>query len=72
MYIQECFKPKFYTTQWGEICAPDEPRTRDGWMINIEREWDFKPEKPKKIKEWRGCRSCWAKFVKKNPEYDCI
>ena len=71
-HIQACFKPPLFTTDRGEICEPDEPRTRDGWIINsiIINENPFeKPEPPQKVKKWSGCKKCWVKFCQENPEY---
>ena len=70
--FQECYDPPLFTTNMGEICEPDEPRTRDGWLINSlvidEESWE-KPKPSRKIKNWSGCKKCWIKFCEKNPEY---
>ena len=67
---EACFKPPLYTTDRGEICSADEPRTRDGWLIILPTNDDWtKPEKSKQIREWEGCPVCWRKFVHQNSEY---
>ena len=70
--FKACFKPPLYTTNRGEICPADEPRTRDGWFINsphaVNAAWT-KPEPSQQIKKWTGCRQCWEKFCAENPEY---
>ena len=67
---EACFKPPLYTTDRGEICPADEPRTRDGWLIISPPNDDWtKPEQSKKISEWGGCPECWEKFAQQNPEY---
>ena len=68
VHFKACFQPPLYTTNRGEICAPDEPRTRDGWLINLPFNWT-KPEPSKQVRKWTGCRKCWEKFCTENPEY---
>ena len=48
-FIENCFDPKLWTTDRGEICEPNELRTKDGWLVNIDFGWD-KPKKSIQIK----------------------
>ena len=72
--FENCFQPKLCTTNWGEICDVDEPRTRDGWhwanhpYFNNDN-WT-RPPTPIKVREWSGCYKCWEKFIVERPEYD--
>lgn len=68
MFYKNCFEPKLWTTNFGEICEPDEPRTKDGWLVNMNFGWE-KPKKSRQTKNWKGCVQCWNLFCTENSEY---
>ena len=70
--FESCFSPSLKTTDRGEICPIDSPRSRQGWPIVYQNSGWGKAPPPRKIREWPGCQSCWDEFVRERPEYDVI
>ena len=68
--FEQCFQPPLLTTNSGEVCGPNSPRSRDGWPIVGEPQSWGPTIPPRQIKEWSGCRQCWQEFIKIRPEYD--
>ena len=68
--FEQCFKPPLRTTNSGEVCSPNSPRSRDGWpIVSDPRSWG-PTIPPRQVKEWSGCPECWKEFIKIRPEYD--
>ena len=67
--FEDCFRPRIYTTDIGEVCGHLSPRNRQGWpIIGDDNSWGRQP--PKKVKNWQGCPECWKDFIRERPEYD--